>query len=268
MTAMAEGHAFRLPSLRFTVQPAKAVGGFVIVLAVWELVALSGRFPRNALPAPQDLPSAFSTLVRDQDLGGMVLVTLRRVLIGGAIGLALGLLLGSLVAINRLVAYALSDLVGFFQSVGEVGWLPVLLLWLGFNDTTIVVTIAYTVIFPVYFGTVSGFAAVPKNLTNSLLTLGGNRWHVVREVLLPGALPAIITGFRTGMGFGWRTVILAELLVGGKGLGVLLFQGSQAFRADWIVAEMIVIGFIWLAIDNLVLKPVERLTIERWGALR
>ncbi|MCU1432746.1 MAG: transporter permease [Actinotalea sp.] len=241
---------------------------FLVLLAIWEAVVLLGLMPRTSLPLPQDLPAAFVSLLLEHGLVANLLVTLQRVLVGAAIGLAVGLSLGALLALNRRVSDVFSPFINFFQAVGEVGWLPVLILWLGFNSLTITVVIAYTVMFPVFFGTVSGFGAVPRNLTHSIQTLGGGRYRIIREVMLPGALPAIITGFRTGVGFGWRTVILAELLVGGHGLGVLLFEGRQSFRPDWILVEMVVIGAVWLALDGAVLKPLERRTVERWGLLR
>jgi taurine transport system permease protein len=241
---------------------------FLALIALWQAVAASGEISRSIFPAPSDLVGAFAALARGHDLFRMVLVTLLRAVAGGLSGLIVGLVFGAIVALSRRLASALDDLIGFFSSIGEIGWLPVLLLWTGFNSTTIVITIGYTVLFPVFFGTVSGFRAIPANLVNSVRTLGGTRYHIVREVMIPGALPAIITGFRTGMGFGWRTVILAELLVGGSGLGVLLFQSRQAFRPDWIMVLMVIIGLIWLGLDSLVLKPIERKTIERWGLLR
>jgi NitT/TauT family transport system permease protein/taurine transport system permease protein len=253
---------------RMAVRFGKGLVPFAVLLAIWEVAVVANLLPRSSFPAPQDLPGAFVSLVTENGLLGSVLLTLERVLLGGAIGLGVGLALGSLIALNRRVSDALSGLISFFQSVGEVGWLPVLLLWLGFNATTIVVTIAYTVAFPVFFGTVSGFETIPKNLGNSIRTLGGGRVQLLREVMLPGALPSIITGFRTGMGFGWRTVILAELLVGGQGLGVLLFEGQQSVRPDWIMVEMVIIGVIWLVLDGAILKPLERRTVERWGLQR
>lgn len=241
---------------------------FITLLAVWEAVVLLGLMPRSSLPLPQDLPAAFVSLLTEHSLVANLLVTLQRVLVGAAIGLSVGLALGALLALNRRVSDVFSPFINFFQAVGEVGWLPVLILWLGFNSLTITVVIAYTVMFPVFFGTVSGFGAVPNNLTHSIQTLGGGRYRIIRDVMLPGALPSIITGLRTGVGFGWRTVILAELLVGGQGLGVLLFQGRQSFRPDWILVEMAVIGAVWLALDGALLKPLERRTVERWGLLR
>lgn len=241
---------------------------FLVLLLVWEAAVLLGLMPRTSLPLPQDLLPAFRTLTSDHQLLANLLVTLQRVLVGAVIGLGIGLGLGALLALNRRLSDAVNPTINFFQAVGEIGWLPVLILWLGFNSLTITLVIAYTVMFPVFFGTVSGFGAIPANLTHSIQTLGGGPWRIIRDVMLPGALPSIITGFRTGVGFGWRTVILAELLVGGRGLGVLLFEGRQSFRPDWILVEMIVIGAVWLALDGAVLKPLERRTVERWGLLR
>ena len=241
---------------------------FVVFLGAWQLLTHLAIFPASSFPSPLKVLSGLMHLATDQGLLGALGVTVYRVLLGGAIGLTIGLAFGALVAVSRRIAYAVEPVTSFFQSIGEVGWLPVLVLWLGFNERPIIAVIAYTVMFPVFFGTVAGISGLPKNLVDSVRTLGAGRLRLITEVMLPGALPAIITGFRTGMGFGWRTVILAELLVGGEGLGVLLFEGREFFRPDWIIAEMLVIGCAWMLLDARVLVPIERNTVERWGLVR
>lgn len=241
---------------------------FVVFIAVWQLVAVLRIWPEAFLPAPLGLPATFLELVETGSLVGNILPSVRRVIIASAVGLVLGVTLGVGVGINARVADALTDLYKFLQAIGEIGWLPLLVLWVGFNDTTIVVTITYTVFFPVFFGTVSGITGVPSSLRNLVSTLGGGRRRLVFEVLIPGALPSIISGFRTGMGFGWRTVILAEMLVGSAGLGVMIFRAREVFRIDRILVGMIIIGIVWVAIDALVLKPLEARTVQRWGMVK
>lgn len=241
---------------------------FVPLVLLWELVVRLGVWPEQFLPSPFSVPRALGEMITGYDLLLHVGLTLWRVTLAGVVGSALGLALGVLVSINRRVADALNGLIQFLQAVGEVGWLPMLVLWSGFNQRTIIIAVCYTIFFPVFFGTVTGFAAVPKNLKDSVLTLGGSARHLLAEVMLPGSLPAIITGFRTGMGFGWRTVILAEMLVGEQGLGVLLFKARELFIVAWVMVGMVVAGVLWLLTDELVLRPLEARTIQRWGLVR
>ena len=88
---------------------------------------------------------------------------------------------------------------------------------------------------------------------------------MLTEVLLPGALPDIVTGVRTGLGFAWRGLIAAEMIATDVGLGYMLFVARDFYRTEVIVLGMIIIGIIWLLIDRLLLAPLERATIERWG---
>ena len=91
---------------------------------------------------------------------------------------------------------------------------------------------------------------------------------MLTQVLIPGALPNVVTGIRTGLGFAWRGLIAAEMIATDQGLGYMLFLARDFYRTEVIVMGMIVIGLLWLAIDRLVLAPLERATIERWGMVR
>ena len=105
-------------------------------------------------------------------------------------------------------------------------------------------------------------------IRNAAASLGAGRWALLTEVLLPGALPNIVTGIRTGLGFAWRGLIAAEMIATNVGLGYMLFVARDFYRTEVIVLGMIVIGVIWLLIDRLLLVPLERATIERWGLVR
>ena len=103
---------------------------------------------------------------------------------------------------------------------------------------------------------------------NAAASLGAGRWAMLTEVLLPGALPNIVTGIRTGLGFAWRGLIAAEMIATNVGLGYMLFVARDYYKTEVIVLGMIVIGLLWLAIDRLLLAPLERATVERWGMVR
>lgn len=244
---------------------ARNLGPFIPLIVAWQVLVLLEIWPKSFLPPPASVPRAFGFLVTDSDLPSQVLRTIYRVVMGGLLGLSLGVILGAMISTSSWLHNALRGLIDYLQAVGEIGWLPLFIIWSGFGDRTIILTVAYTVFFPVFFGTVAGVLAVPRSLTYSVLTLGGRRQHLLREVLLPGSLPAIITGFRVGMGFGWRTVILAEMLIAQIGLGVVMFHARSFFKVDWILAGMVVAGLLWLLTDRFVLQPLEARTIQRWG---
>ena len=99
-------------------------------------------------------------------------------------------------------------------------------------------------------------------------SLGAGRWAMLTEVLLPGALPNIVTGIRTGLGFAWRGLIAAEMIATSVGLGYMLFVARDFYKTEVIVLGMIVIGVLWLLLDRLLLAPIERATSERWGMVQ
>lgn len=204
-------------------------------------------------------------MVRDGSLLHATWVTVERLVTGASIGLVLGIVLAVAFAwLSRTWRY-LRPTVNYLEAMGEIGWLPVFVLWVGYGEPAIVATVAYTVVFPVLFSTLRSFTTVPGSLIGSVKTLGGSQQHILTNVLLPGAMPGIITGFRAGMGFAWRTVILAEFLIAREGLGVLIFSARSLSQIDKIMAGMVVIGILWLATDQLLLKRLEARTVERWG---
>ena len=156
----------------------------------------------------------------------------------------------------------------FFQAIGDIAWLPILLIWFGFSLTTMTVVIVYTVLFPVVLNTALGVRSVPEVLSRAARSLGASSARVVWEVMLPGALPNIMTGLRNGLGFGWRALIATEIIVGTSGIGFMMFDARRGLRVTEVFVGMIILGILWYATDALILAPLERGTVERWGMVR
>jgi NitT/TauT family transport system permease protein/taurine transport system permease protein len=95
--------------------------------------------------------------------------------------------------------------------------------------------------------------------------MGTGRVRMFWEVLLPGALPSVVTGLRVGLGYGWRGLVAAEIIATSAGLGYALFLAQKTFSTDVIIASMVIIGVLWLLMDRLLLAPLERRTVQRWG---
>jgi ABC-type nitrate/sulfonate/bicarbonate transport system permease component len=110
--------------------------------------------------------------------------------------------------------------------------------------------------------------AIPESYTLALRSLGASRLRLVTDVYLPGALPAIVVGLRLGMGYGWRALIAAEMLVRKGGLGDLIFGARTFGQIDRIIVGMIMIGCLYIVVDRLIVQPIENITVARWGMLR
>jgi taurine transport system permease protein len=238
---------------------------FIPIVAVWWAVAAAEIFPRAFFPSPVEVVQSFWTLLYKGILTAYLEDSLARLVAGTAVGMAIGIPLGILVGLSRRMHAALWPVLLFFQAIGDIAWLPILLIWFGFGLTTMTFVIVYTVLFPVVLNTVLGVRSVPIELIRAAQSLGAPRWRILIEVIIPGAMPNIITGLRNGLGYGWRALIAAEIIVGTSGIGFLMFDARRAGSVVEIVVGMIVLGILWYIVDNWILAPVERATGERWG---
>jgi len=243
----------------------RAIVPFIPVVALWAIVAESGMFPRVFFPGPLEVVRSFGTLMYKGILPDYLEDSVVRLAVGAAAGMALGIPLGVLVGLNERARAMLWPILLFFQAIGDIAWLPILLIWFGFSLTTMTIVIVYTVLFPVVLNTALGVRRVPLELHRAARSLGASRARVVWEVVLPGALPNIMTGLRNGLGYGWRALIAAEIIVGTSGIGFLMFDARRAGSVVEILLGMIVLGVLWYIVDSWVLAPIERATGQRWG---
>jgi len=222
-------------------------------------------FPRAFFPGPAEVVNSFGSLVYKGILPEYLEDSVVRLALGAVAGLALGIPLGVLVGLSSRAHAMLWPVLLFFQAIGDIAWLPILLIWFGFGLTTVTFVIVYTVLFPVVLNTVLGVRSVPIVMHRAAQSLGASRLRIVWEVVLPGALPNIITGVRNGLGYGWRALIAAEMIVGTSGIGFLMFDARRAGSVVEILLGMIVLGLLWYVVDGWVLVPIERATVQRWG---
>lgn len=241
---------------------------FALLLTAWVVAVRTYGIPLRVFPAPADVGAAFMAQLREGALGNHIWQSLRRVLVGGTLAVITSIPLGVAISTNRLVAAFFAPVLRFFAVLAGIAWIPLATLWFGYGFGAITFIIFNAVFFVVTYNTILGVSSIPQPLRDAARSLGANGWQVLTEVLLPGALPNIVTGIRTGMGFAWRGLIAAEIIATNAGLGYMLFLARDFYRTEVIVLGMILIGAIWVAIDRLILAPIERRTIERWGLAR
>jgi taurine transport system permease protein len=206
--------------------------------------------------------------VQDGTLIRNIAASLGRIALGTAIGIVLAVPLGILMGISPAVSTFFTPLLRFFSVLAGIAWIPIATLWFGYGFGAITFVIFNAVFFVVAYNTLLGVTSIPMPLRHAAASLGASHWRIFVEVLLPGSLPNIVTGIRTGLGFAWRGLIAAEMIATNVGLGYMLFVARDFYRTEVIVLGMIIIGLLWLLIDRLLLAPLERATIERWGLVR
>lgn len=238
---------------------------FAVVLIAWAIYWAIVRPTPATLPSVAAVVQVVGELVGDGRLAQHVLASLWRLLLGAALGIVTGVIGGFIAGLNRPVSEFLGPLVVFFNAISGIVWLPLVIGWLGIGTALAVFLIWNTVFFIVFQNTVLGVQLVPEVLEQGVRALGGGRWETIRTVILPGALPYILTGIRSGLGFGWRALIAAELVGAPTGLGQMIFNAAEYHRSDIIIAGCIIIGLIAVAMDRWLLYPIERRTVERWG---
>jgi NitT/TauT family transport system permease protein/taurine transport system permease protein len=238
---------------------------FIPVIALWAIVAEAEVFPRVFFPGPAEVVRSFVDLTWKGILPAYLHDSAVRLLVGALAGMAIGIPLGLLIGLSSRAHALFWPVLLFFQAIGDIAWLPILLIWFGFGLTTMTFVIVYTVLFPIVLNIVLGVRSIPTDMHRAAQSLGASRVRILWEVVLPGALPNLITGLRNGLGFGWRALIAAEIIVGTSGIGFLMFDARRAGSVVEIMLGMIVLGILWYIVDAWILAPIERATGQRWG---
>lgn len=268
-----EPHRLRHPLVAITAKPrfrrvlaaVKFVAPLFFLLLLWEVVVRAFGVVPRVFPDVESVARAGLETIQDGTLVRHVGASLGRVAVGTVLAIVVSIPLGVAMGLSRAVSAFLTPLFRFFSVLAGIAWIPIATLWFGYGFGAITFVIFNAVFFVVAYNTLLGVSSIPLPLRQAAASLGASGWTMLTQVILPGALPNIVTGMRTGLGFAWRGLIAAEMIATNVGLGYMLFLARDFYRTEVIVFGMIVIGILWLLIDRLLLAPLERATIERWG---
>jgi NitT/TauT family transport system permease protein/taurine transport system permease protein len=241
------------------------VAPLLLLLLLWEVLIRAFSVDPRVFPNVESVARAGFETLQDGSLVRHVGASLGRVAVGTVLAIVVSIPLGVAMGLSPAVSSFLTPLFRFFSVLAGIAWIPIATLWFGYGFGAITFVIFNAVFFVVTYNTLLGVASIPLPLRHAAASLGARRWTMLTQVLLPGALPNIVTGVRTGLGFAWRGLIAAEMIATNVGLGYMLFLARDFYRTEVIVFGMIVIGILWLLLDRLLLAPLERATIERWG---
>ena len=253
-----------MPAARPSPWPRRLLGLLLpaLVLGGAEIGVRCGLIPDHLLPAPSAIAATIADLAR-HGLAGHILVSTARVVAGFCIGAALALVLGAAVGLDRRAEALLDPSFQALRAIPSLAWVPLLLLWLGIDEAPKLVLIAIGAFFPVYMGVASGIRDVDRKLIDVARLYRLDRVALVRRVLLPAALPAIMTGLRNGLSLAWMFMVAAELIAASRGLGYLLSDGRETSRADIVLAAIVLLALLGKISDSL-MAALE----TRWLAWR
>jgi NitT/TauT family transport system permease protein len=228
-----------------------------LFLIVWELASRAGVLDDRFFPAPSTIFQASWEHIRSGYLLDNVLISLRRVAIGFAVGAIPGLVLGLVLGFSRLGRAALLPLVQAIYPIPKSAVAPLLLLIFGFGEPSKWVLVALGVFFPVFFNTLAGVLNLEKIYTEVAQNFGANRYQFVRTVALPGAMPMIMTGLRLGVGMGLLLIAVAEIIGADSGLGYMIYNAWQLFQVETMYVGLMAIAILGL-VAQLLMNWLER----------
>jgi NitT/TauT family transport system permease protein len=241
---------------------------FIVVGALWEIVAWTGFFPHQLFPTLEDIARSFVELTVAGILPHHAVETLLRLLAGFAIAASFGVTIGMLMGRSRRAEDIFLPLVSILAPIPGIAYTPLFLLWFGPGNFSAVLLVGFVSMFPVIYNTWTGVKAVKEIWLRSAQSMGASNRRMFQHVILPGALPYILTGLRLGLGQAWRILVAVEMLAAVPwGLGWLIFGAREFLNTDAMMAGVIVIALIGLALEKFVFQKIEEYTVVRWGMI-
>jgi NitT/TauT family transport system permease protein len=233
-------------------------------IGLWEIVGRLELFPGDTFFPP------FSAVLRElYDLtttGALqrnFVPSFKRVVVGLAAGTIAGVLAGTAMGWKRQVGSALSPIISLLYPIPALGWLPLLMIWIGINELLPVTIIFICSFFPICYTTTTGIKNVDPRYAKAARSLGSSELRILTTVLFPLALPDIFTGLRLEAGMAWRVIIAAEMVAIPSGMGALMMRSESLFRVDTIIACLVVLSVICFCFERFFLL-LERSLTSHW----
>lgn len=238
-------------------RPHPALGWVLPALALlaFEVLVRSGVLAAHLFPAPSEIVRTLFDL--GSGLASHIGVSIARVAGGFAIGASLAVVAAVVVGLDRRAEALLDPTFQALRAVPSLAWVPLLLLWLGIDETPKITLIAIGAFFPVYLNLLSGLRNVDRKLVELGEVYGLSRAALVRRILLPASLPSLYTGLRVGLSLAWMFLVAAELIAATRGLGYLLTDGRETSRPDIVLAAILLLAVLGKVSDS-VLKSLEK----------
>jgi sulfonate transport system permease protein len=229
-------------------------------LGVWWLISAVRLVPPNLLPTPTEIARTFWTLLTTQDLLGQLGVSLTRAAVGLFIGGTIGLVLGITVGLSRLGEELVDSSMQLLRTIPFIALSPLFIVWLGIGNVPKETLIALASSFPIYLNTSNGVRNVDRKMVEAARTFGLRGVRLTREVILPSALPSILTGLRYAAGISVLALVAAEQIATTAGLGYLMLNAEQLVQVNVIFVCVVLYALLGIGGD-LVVRGLEHILL-------
>jgi len=248
----------------FTPRPLGIVGPlvFAAAIAIWEIGCRTGVIHPLVLPAPSEAFTAFMDLARSGNLGKHVEASLYRLIVGWTLGTILGVAVGFLIGLFSLARAGLAPLVAAIFPIPKIALLPLFIIWFGIGEGSKVATILFGTFFPTVVATYGGVDNVDRGLIRMGQSFGLCWLSIVRKIILPGALPAILPGFRISAAIAIVLLVAAEMIGAEFGIGAYILLAGSLMATDQLIAGVALLSVIGLTVSWLIARA-ER-TFLKW----
>ena len=231
------------------------------LFGLWTLAPTLAWVPPLFLPSPQAVWRAFVAAWQGNIQGGEPLVQHLKwsaIRVFGAFALAVvtAVPIGIAMGVSRVARGVFDPPVEFYRPLPPLAYLPLIVIWFGIDETAKILLIYLACFAPIALAAKAGVRSASMEQLNAAASMGASRWQVVRHVVIPSALPEILVGLRIAIGFGWTTLVAAEMVAATVGVGQMVLNASNFLRTDLVVAGILVIGLVAWTFD-LLMRWVE-----------
>lgn len=230
------------------------------LLVLWELLSRGGILDDRFFPPPTRIASTFADLAKSGELWTNTWVSLRRVLLGLALGATPALAIGLCMGLYRPVRAALDPIIAATYPIPKSAIVPLLLLIFGLGEMSKIVMVAIGAFFPVVINTAAGVQEIPPIYRDVGRNFGAGRWQTFRTIALPGALPLIMTGLKLAVGLGLILIVIAEMIGAKSGLGFMIWNAWQIFAVPTMYVGLITVSVLGV-VFTLALTELERVLV-------
>ena len=234
------------------------LGFYLGLLSLWQILFSLGLVRDYLFPSPSHVAQRLWEVAADGMLWPSIRATLLRMAIGFAISALLGLLIGLLMGVNRIVNSCLRSLFLGLQTLPTAAWVPISLLLFGLSDRGIYFVIIMSSVAAIAIATSAGILNIPPQYLRAARTLGTPAYAMPYRVIMPAALPSIVTGIKLGWTLGWHGCVSAELIKSSIGLGYLLYMGRELNDASQVIGIMVLTILFGLALDRFLFGRIDR----------
>jgi len=238
---------------------------YTALIGIWVVLAKMKIWPPYVFPAPKDVFDSLRAGFADHSFWIAIAVSMKRMVIGYALSVVLGMILGLGVASNKFLEETMGGLLVSLQSLPSICWLPLAVLWFGLTEKAILFVVVMGSLLSVTIAMETGRHQMPKIYGMAGRNLGARGFRLFWHVLLPASLPYLVSGLKQGWAFAWRSLISGEMIFVSLGLGQLLMMGRDLNDMSQVIAVMLLIIAIGYIVDGLVFRTIERRLQQKWG---